>query len=116
MFLVGMQIEHNKSKTKSHLALKYYEARYPWRDRRSGFDRRRFGNLSLRFEQRSGEDRRCLELPEIIKYRQARTRLRRQLKEYHQAGHALERCLAGGVIILVVIMAMLSVVFFLEPI
>jgi hypothetical protein len=98
----------------NRLALAYYEARYPWRDRRSGFDRRRFRNLILRFEQRSGRDRRSIEIPAIIKYRKARTQLRRQLREY-QASRTLECCLVGT-IVLVVIIALISIIIFLRPI
>jgi hypothetical protein len=103
-----MQIERNKSGTESYLALKYYEMKYPWRDRRSGFERRKFRDQILRLERRSGKDRRCLELPEIIKYRKARTRLRKQLKAY-QARCAFEHCLIGA-IVLIIVMILLSVV------
>lgn len=104
-----------EGKAENRSNLKYHEARYPdpWCDRRSGFERRRFKNPILQVEQRSGKDRRCFELPEIIKYRKARTQLRRQLKDYH-ASRPLERCLVGA-IILAVIMALLSVMVLLGP-
>jgi hypothetical protein len=114
MLLVGMQIEHNKSRSAKRPILAYYEARYPWHDRRSGFDRRRFKNLILPFERRSGEDRRSIEIPAAIKYRKARTQLRRQLKEY-QANHIPEHCLVGA-IVLSVIIALISIIIFLRPI
>lgn len=104
-----------EGKAESRSTLKYHKARYPdpWCDRRSGFERRRFKNPILQVEQRSGKDRRCFELPEIIKYRKARTQLRRQLKDYH-ASRPLERCLVGT-IILAVIMALLSIMVLLGP-
>ena len=102
-----------EGKAESRSNLKYHEARYPdpWCDRRSGFERRRFKNSILHIEQRSGKDRRCFELPEIIKYRKARTQLRRQLKDYH-ASRPLERCLVVA-IVLAVIMALLSIMVIL---
>ncbi|ADE16628.1 pentapeptide repeat protein [Nitrosococcus halophilus Nc 4] len=99
-----MQAKHDKSRAETFPGLKQYEAEYPWRDRRSGFDRRRLGERRLLSEQRSGKDRRSPELPEAIKYRRARTQLRRQLKAY-QASRAPKRRFVGAIVLMIMALA-----------
>ncbi|QBQ53498.1 pentapeptide repeat-containing protein [Nitrosococcus wardiae] len=108
-----MQTKHDKSRAETFPGLKQYEAGYPWRDRRSGFDRRRFRDRRLLSEQRSGKDRRSPELPETIKYRRARTQLRSQLKAY-QASYPLKRRFIGAIILAMV--ALSGGFFFLSSI
>lgn len=110
------QAKQDISRAENFPRLKQYEVEYPWRDRRSGFDRRQLKGQNQNpssLEQRSGKDRRCSrELPETIQYRRARTQLRIHLKAY-QASCAPKTRVIGTVAL--VMAALLGGIITLSP-
>ncbi|ABA58613.1 Pentapeptide repeat protein [Nitrosococcus oceani ATCC 19707] len=109
-----MKVKHDKSKAEFFPGLlKQDEGGYLWDDRRSGYDRRKFKRRRPPFEQRGKKDRRSPELPEIIRYRIARTQLRTQL-EACQTSHSFKYRFIGAIILVIVVF--LGVIVFLSPV
>ncbi|BAW79545.1 hypothetical protein TAO_0175 [Candidatus Nitrosoglobus terrae] len=104
-----MLSKYSKEAVKSSI-LAYYESKYLWRDRRSGFDRRKPKKLGLSFERRIIRDRRNIESPKVIQHRRARTQLRRRLREY-QVSHSLNRLFIGAAALLMVIVLVCIMIF-----